>query len=80
MCSPNTYACKGVSIQIIIPIFPANSAEGLHFSAFHCGYTIYIYSYIVYEREEGKLENINLKICLVNLETKDRTKFQNTKK
>ena len=28
---PNTYACKGV----FNPIFPPNSAEGLHFSAFH---------------------------------------------
>ena len=34
MCSPNTYACKGV-FNSNIPIFPPNSAEGLHFSAFH---------------------------------------------
>ena len=31
---PNTYACKGV-FNPNIPIFPPNSAEGLHFSAFH---------------------------------------------
>ena len=32
---------KVFSIQIYIPIFPPNSAEGLHFSAFHFlgGYT-----------------------------------------
>ena len=35
MCSPNTYACKGV-FNPNISIFPPNSAEGLHFSAFHC--------------------------------------------
>ena len=29
-----TYACKGV-FNPNIPIFPPNSAEGLHFSAFH---------------------------------------------
>ena len=34
VCSPNTYACKGV-FNPNIPIFPPNSAEGLHFSAFH---------------------------------------------
>ena len=34
VCSPNTYACKGV-LNPNIPIFPPNSAEGLHFSAFH---------------------------------------------
>ena len=28
VCSPNIYVC-------IIPIFPPNSTEGLHFSAFH---------------------------------------------
>ena len=31
VCSPNTYACKGVFNPNIQP----NSAEGLHFSAFH---------------------------------------------
>ena len=39
---PNTYAYKGV----FNPIFPPNSAEGLHFSAFR--YTcnrIYCYNY-----------------------------------
>ena len=30
----NNYACKGV-FNPNIPIFPPNSAEGLHFSAFH---------------------------------------------
>ena len=34
VCSPNTYAYKGV-FNTNIPIFPPNSAEGLHFSAFH---------------------------------------------
>ena len=36
---PNTYACKGV----FNPIFPPNSAEGLHFSAFHCSVRSIIY-------------------------------------
>ena len=35
MCSHNTYACKGV-FNPNIPIFLTKSAEGLHFSAFHC--------------------------------------------
>ena len=34
MCSPITYACKGV-FNPNIPIFASNSAEGLYFSAFH---------------------------------------------
>ena len=34
MCSPNTYACKGV-FNPNIPIFMPKSAEGFHFSAFH---------------------------------------------
>ena len=36
LCSTNTYACKGV-FNPNIPMFPpnSNSAEGLHFSAFH---------------------------------------------
>ena len=40
VCSPNTYAYKGV-FNRNIPIFLPNSAEGLHFSAFHI-YTVYI--------------------------------------
>ena len=34
VCLPNTYACKGV-FNPNIPIFLPDSAEGLHFSAFH---------------------------------------------
>ena len=34
MCSLNTYVCEGV-FNPNIPIFASNSAEGLHFSAFH---------------------------------------------
>ena len=55
VCSPNTYvyACKGV-FNPNIPIFPPNSAEGLHFSAVHYNYNCiffelpfsYIYIYV----------------------------------
>ena len=34
VCSPNTYAYKGV-FNPNIPIYAPNSAECLHFSAFH---------------------------------------------
>ena len=34
MCSPKTYACKGV-FGPNIPLFLPNSAKGLHFTAFH---------------------------------------------
>ena len=39
-----TYACKGV-FNPNIPMFPPNSAKGLHFSAFHL-----ISTYIKYVR------------------------------
>ena len=35
VCAPNAYACEGV-FNPNIPIYhPPNSAEGLHFRAFH---------------------------------------------
>ena len=34
MCSPNTYACKGI-FNSNIQIFQPNCAEGLRFSTFH---------------------------------------------
>ena len=43
MCLPNTYACKGV-FNPNIPIFASNSAEGLHFSAFHF-FCMYVRNY-----------------------------------
>ena len=43
-----TYACKSI-LNPNIPIFPPNSAEGLHFSAFHLIviYASHIYMYVI---------------------------------
>ena len=40
-CSPNTLCIHGV-FNPNIPIFVSNSAEGLHFSAFHYNYNVSI--------------------------------------
>ena len=51
VCSPNTYACNSV-FNPNIPIFVPNSAEVLHFSAFH--YNNYYYDLLFCY---GRLEN-----------------------